>query len=56
MIVTYGPVRSYNSGGRGKKNIRVRKGIPDMYVAFRFCAKLTILIRGNQRGVVWVKI
>ena len=43
LIVTYGPVRSYNSGGRGKKNIRVRKGIPDMYVAFRFCAKLTIL-------------
>ena len=43
LIVTYGPVRSYNFGGRGKKNIRVRKGIPDMYVAFRFCAKLTIL-------------
>ena len=43
LIVKYGPVRSYNSGGRGEKNIRVRKGIPDMYVAFRFCAKLTIL-------------
>ena len=50
LIVTCGPVRSYNSGGWGKKTIRVRKGIPDMCVAFRFCAKLTIL--GATNGVL----
>ena len=37
-----------------KKLSRVGKGVPDMYVAFRFGAKLIIL--GATNGVAGVKI
>ena len=46
------PVRT-DSGSRGKKLNRVGKGVPDMYVAFRFWRK-TNHLRGNQRSC-WSK-
>ena len=49
MVITsaYGPVRPYNSWGRVKKLSRVGKGIPDMYIEFRFGAKITIFRATN---------
>ena len=41
-----------DSGSREKKLIRVGKWVPDMYVAFRFGAKLTILEATNGFGRV----
>ena len=38
----------------GKKLSRIWRGVPDVYVAFRFGAKLTIL--GATIGIVQVKI
>ena len=43
-----------DSESRGKKKLyRVAKGIPDVYLAFSFGAKLTILVATN--GVARVK-
>ena len=41
--------RQYFPWGRGKKLNRVGKGVPDIYVVFRFGAKLTILGATNFR-------
>lgn len=36
----FGPVYQYNYGSRGKNLSEAGKGIPDMYVSFRFGTKL----------------
>ena len=47
------PTGLADSGGGGKKLSIVRKVIPDVYLAFRFETKLTILVAIN--GVALVK-
>ena len=49
-------VRPYNSGGRGKKLSRIGRGVSDVYVAFHFGAKLTILgaTIGNKFLRLWL--
>ena len=45
-----------DSGSRSKKLSRVGKWVPDMYITFRFGAKLTILEATNGFGRVKIRI
>ena len=47
--VSVGKPARIDSGSRGKKISRVGKGVPDMYVAFRFWRKINFS-RGHQRS------